>query len=161
MVENSLLKNSQSGVKRGIQRQLASPYTPQQNGVVERKNRTVVGLISSMLKDKSLPLELWGEAINTCVYVLNEFSTKSLQGKTPYEMSGKKPKLSHLRIFGSIVHVKTSGALEKLEDRSKEMVFLEYERGTKGYRCFNPTTHKVHLSRDVIFNEGHKWNFME
>ena len=75
--------------------------------------------------------------------------------------SGKKPKLSHLRIFGSIVHVKTSGALGKLEDRSKEMVFVGYERGTKGYRCFNPTTHKVHLSQDVIFDEGRKWNFME
>ena len=115
-----------------------------------------------MLKDKSLPLELWGEAINTCVYVLNRSSTKSLQGKMPDEMwSGKKPKLSHLRIFGSIVHVKTPGALGKLEDRSKEMVFVGYERGTKGYRCFNPTTHKVHLSRDVIFDEGRKWNFME
>ena len=59
------------------------------------------------------------------------------------------------------MHVKTPGALGKLEDRSKEMVFVGYKRGTKGYRCFNPTTHKVHLSRDVIFDEGHKWNFME
>ena len=148
--------------EKGIQRQLTTPYTPQQNGVVERKNRTVVGLIRSMLKDKSLPLELWGEAINTCVYVLNRSSMKSLQGKTPYEMwSEKKPKLSHLRIFGSIVHVKTPGALGKLEDMSKEMVFVGYERGTKGYQCFNPTTHKVHLSRDVIFDEGRKWKFME
>ena len=141
--------------EKGIQRQLTTPYTPQQNGVVERKNRTVVGLKRSMLKDKSLPLKLWGEAINTCVYVLNRSSTKSLQGKMPYEMwSGKKPKLIHLRIFGSIVHVKTPGALGKLEDRSKEMMFVGYERGTKGYRCFNPTTHKVHLSRDVTSMKG-------
>ena len=59
------------------------------------------------------------------------------------------------------MHVKTLGTLGKLEDRSKEMVFVGYERGTKGYRYFNPTTHKVHLSRDVIFDEGRKWNFME
>ena len=59
------------------------------------------------------------------------------------------------------MHVKTPGALGKLEDRSKEMVFLGYDRSTKGYWCFNPTTHKVHLSRNVIFNEGRKWNFME
>ena len=92
---------------------------------------------------------------------LESFSSLRSQ-QTPYEMwSGKKPKLSHLRIFGSIVHVKTPGALGKLEDRSKEMVFVGYERGTKGYRCFNPTTHKVYLSRDVIFDEGRKWNFME
>ena len=156
MVENSLLKNSQSGMKRKSFKGSSLVHIhPQQNGVVERKNRTVVGHIRSMLKDKSLPLELWGEAINTCVYVLNRSSTKSLQWKTPYVMwSGKKPKLSHLRIFGSIVHVKTPGALGKLEDRSKEMVFVGYERGAKGYRSFNPTTHKVHLSRDVIFEEG-------
>ena len=148
--------------EKGIRRQLTIPYTPQQNRVVERKNRTVVGLIRSVLKEKSLSLELWGEAINTCAYVLNRSSTKSSQEKTPYEMwSGKKPKLSHLRIFGLIVHVKTPGALGKLEDRSKEMVFVGYKRGTKGYRCFNPTTHKVHLSQDVIFEEGRKWNFME
>ena len=66
--------------------------------------------------------------------MLNRSLTKSLQEKTPYKMwSRKKPKLSHLRIFGSIVHVKTLGALGKLEDMSKEMMFLGYERGTKGY----------------------------
>ena len=58
------------------------------------------------------------------------------------------------------MHVKTRGALGKLEDRIKEMMFVGYERGTKGYRCFNPTTHKVYLSRDVIFEKGCKWNFM-
>ena len=120
---------------------------PQQSGVVERKNRTFVDLMRNMLKDKSLPLKLWGDSINTCLYVLNRSLTKSLQGKTSYEMwSGSKPKLSYLRIFGSIVHVKTPRFLGKLEDRSKEMVFLGYERGTKGYRCFKPITHKVHLS---------------
>ena len=83
MVENSLLKNSQSGVKRkAFKGNSLLHIRPQQNRVVERKNRTVVGLIRSMLKDKSLPLELWGEAINTCVYVLNRSSTKNLQGKT-------------------------------------------------------------------------------
>ena len=88
--------------------------------------------MKSTLKNKSLPLELWDEAINTCVHVLNRSSTKILQGKTPYEMwSRKKPKLSHLRIFGSIAHVKTLGALGNLEDRSKEMVFVGYERGLR------------------------------
>ena len=65
-----------------------------------------MGLVRSMLKDKSLPLKFWDEAISTCVYVMNRSSMKILQRKMPYEMwSGKKPKLSHLRIFGSIVHV--------------------------------------------------------
>ena len=83
-------------------------HTPQQNKIVERKNRTIVCRLRSMLEDKSLPLELWGDAINTCVYVLNRSSKKSLQGKTPYEMwREKKPQLSHLRILDLIVHVKT------------------------------------------------------
>ena len=76
---------------------------------------------------------------------------KSLQGKTPSKMwSGKKHKLSHIRIFGSIVHVKTPRDLEKLEYRSKEIVFMWHEKDTEGYQCFDPTTHKVHLSHDVI-----------
>ena len=113
-------------------------------------------LVRIMLKDKSLPHELWGEAINTFVYALTRSSIKSLQGKMSYEIwSGKKLKLSHLRIFSSILH------LGKLEDRSKEMIFLGSERDNKGYRYFNPTTHKVHLSRDVIFEERRKWNLME
>ena len=95
-----------------------------------------------MFKDKSLPLKLCGEAINTYLYELNTSSTKSLQGKTPYQMwSGKKPKQSHPRICRSIVHVKTLGDLGKLEDRSKEMVFGAYERCTRGFMCFNPTPH--------------------
>ena len=64
-------------------------------------------------------------------------------------------------MFSSIVHVKTPGALGKLEDRRKDMVFLGNERGTKGYWCFDPTTHKVRLSRDIIFVEECKWNFKE
>ena len=79
MVENSHLKNSQHEAKENdIQRQLTALHTPQQNGVVGRKNRTIMGLVKSMLKKKSLPLELWGEALNTCVYMLNRSSEKSL-----------------------------------------------------------------------------------
>ena len=163
MVENSLSNNSLTWCEEeGIQRQLTIPHTPQQNDVAERKKRTILGLVRSMLKDKSLPLEFWGEVINTCVYVLNWSSTNCLQGKIPSEMwSGKKPKLCHPRIFGSIVHVKNLEAFGKLEDRSKEMIFVGYKKGTKGYQCFDPTTHKVQLIRDVIFKEGCKWNFME
>ena len=69
----------------GIKRELTAPYSPQSNGVVERKNRTIMSCVRSMLKDKRLPLELWAEAINTCVYVLNRSFTKSLLDSTPYE----------------------------------------------------------------------------
>ena len=73
-------------VPHGIKRQLTAPYSPQRNGVVERKNRTIMSIVRSMLKDKQFPCELWGEAVSTVVYLLNRSSTHSLQGLTPYEI---------------------------------------------------------------------------
>ena len=85
-----------------------------------------------MLKEKELPLELWGEAVSTCVYVLNRSSTKGVKGKTPYKKwNGRKPNVSHLRIFGSVAFVKITGRLLKLEDRSKCMLFMGYELDQK------------------------------
>ena len=69
--------------ENGIKRQLTAPYSLQHNGVVERKNRTIMSCVRGMSKEKNLPLELWTEAVNTCVYVLNRFYTKSLKGETP------------------------------------------------------------------------------
>ena len=85
----------------GIKKELSAPYTPQQNGVVERNNRTIMGLVRSMLKEKHLPLELWGEVVSTCAYVLNRSSTKGVKGQTPYEKwNERKLNVSHLKIFG-------------------------------------------------------------
>ena len=115
-----------------------------------------------MLKEKELPLELWGEAVTTCVYVLNRSSTKGVKGKTLYKKwNGRKPSVSHLRIFGSIVFVKTTGRLSKLEYRSKCMMFMGYEAGSKAYRCLDPVTFKIHISRDVIFDEKKAFKFSE
>ena len=61
--------------------------------------------------------------------------------------------MSHLKIFGSMVFVKTTGRVSKLEDRSKCMLFMGYEAGSKAYRCLDPATFKIHISRDVIFDE--------
>ena len=148
--------------KSGIKKQLTAPYTPQQNGVVEKKNRTIMGLLRSMLKDKNLPLEIWGEAVSTCVYVLNGSSTKGVKGQTPYEKwNGRKPNVSHLKIFGLVVFVKTTGRLSKLEDRSKCMMFMGYEAGSKAYRCLDPATFKIHIIRDMIFDEKKFFKFSE
>jgi hypothetical protein len=114
-----------------------------------------------MLKSKGVPGRFWGEAVATVVYVLNRAPTKSLQGKTPYEAwYKKKPSVHHLRMFGCVVHVKNIGpGVSKLSDRSKPMVFLGYEPGTKGYRAFDPTTIKLHISRDVVFEEQRAWDW--
>jgi hypothetical protein len=66
----------------------------------------------------------------------------------------KKPSIQHLQTFGCVVHVKdTSPNLKKLEDRSRPMIFIRYELGSKAYRTYNPVTKKVHVSCDVVFSE--------
>ena len=67
--------------------------------------------------------------------------------------------MSHLRIFGSMAFVKTTGRLSKLEDRSKCMLFVGYEAGSKAYRCLDTATFKIHISRDVIFDEKKTFHY--
>ncbi|KAL6621206.1 hypothetical protein ACP70R_033638 [Stipagrostis hirtigluma subsp. patula] len=95
----------------GVQRQFTVPYSPQQNGVVERRNQTVVAMARALLKQRKLPAIYWGEAVTTAVYLLNRTPTKSLEGKTPYEAwHGRKPAVQHLRTFGCVVqHLRTFG----------------------------------------------------
>ena len=94
--------------------------------------------------------------MSTAIYLLSRAPTKSLKGRTPYEAwYNKKPKVHHLCTFGSVVYVKKVGpGISKLSDRSTKMVFIGYETGTKGYRVYDPVTKKLHISRDVIFEEG-------
>ena len=145
----------------GIHRQRTAPYSPQQNGVVERRNGTVVTAARSKLKAKGLPGRLWGEAVATAVYLLNRCPTKSVEGMTPFQAwHGKKPAVHHLRIFGCIAHVRnTSPHLKKLEDRSRKMIFIGYEARSKAYRAYDPTTNRVLVSRDIVFDEAAQWNW--
>ena len=92
----------------GIQQQFTVPHTPQQNGVTERKNRTLVECARSMIKGKNLSNDFWDEEISTAAYLKNRSPTKILEKKTPFEsFYGYKPKVSHLRIFGtkSFAHI--------------------------------------------------------
>ena len=86
----------------GIIQQFMVPSTPQQNGVAERKNRTLVECARSMLKGKNVSNGFWVEAISTAVYLKNRSLTKILDSKMPFEvLNGYKPEVGHLRIFGS------------------------------------------------------------
>jgi transposase InsO family protein len=148
-------------IEQGMRRQMTAPYTPQQNGVVECRNQTVIGTARCLLKSKSLPGWLWGEAVATTVYLLNISPTKALQGMTPFEgWYGKKPAVHHLCTFGCVVHVKiTAPNLKKLDDRSKPMVFISYELGSKTYRAYDPVAKRVHVTRDVVFDEQAQWDW--
>ena len=103
--------------KEGIQRELIAPHNPQQNGVIERKNRTIVGAARALLHDQGLPMHLWAEACNTTVHVQNHCPHRVLGMSTPEEaFIGKKPVVLHFNIFGLFfyVHV-TKDTRKKLE----------------------------------------------
>lgn len=147
--------------ERGMMHYLTAPYSPQQNGVVERRNQTIVSMAQSLLKSKDMPGTLWGEAVSTAVYILNRSPTKSVQGKTPYEAwHGRKPNIHHLRTFGCVAYAKVTKPNQgKLADRSVKTVMLGYEPGSKAYRLYDPSSKKVIVSRDVVFDESKQWDW--
>lgn len=147
--------------ENGIARQLTTPYSPQQNGVVERKNRTVLSTIRSMMKAMKLPLTFWAEAVKHAMYILNRVPTRALEGKTPYEaLYNRKPNLENLRIFGCSTYAKiTIPHLKKLDDRSIPMVYLGVEEGSKACRLYDPVGKKKHVSRDVKFMKMKPWDW--
>ncbi|KAL4376201.1 hypothetical protein GQ457_02G024740 [Hibiscus cannabinus] len=145
----------------GIRRPLTVPRSPQQNGIAERKNRTILNMARSMLKAKNMPKEFWAEAVSCAIYLSNRSPTKNVDNVTPQEAwSGRKPSVRHIRVFGSIAyaHVPDQGRL-KLDDRSSKYVFIGYDSNSKGYKLFNPSNGKIVISRDVEFDEQASWNW--
>ena len=147
--------------KHGVMRHLTAPYSPQQNGVVERRNRTLLEMTRSIIKHMSMPNCLWGEAIRHATYLINRVATRSLEGRTPYEaLKGRKPNLSHLKVFGCVCHARTETAgRRKLDDRSRALVHLGTEPGSKAYRLLDPLSKRIVVSRDVLFEEERAWNW--
>lgn len=145
--------------ERGVERQLTAPYSPQQNGVVERRNQSVVAMARCMMKAKKIPGYFWGEAVSTAVFILNRTMTRAVDGKTPYEVwHGERPAVHYFRTFGSVAHVKNNRPkLKKFDDRSTPAIFIGYEGGSKAYRCYDPVSKKVLISRDVVFDEAAQW----
>ncbi|XP_073019466.1 uncharacterized protein [Primulina eburnea] len=146
--------------EKGIQRQLTVRYSPQQNGVAERKNRTIVEMARSMMAGKGLPKSFWAEAINTTFYFLNRSPTKALPNKTPYEAwYRRKPQVQHLKVFGCIAYYHIpSQQREKFDKKGEKLIFIGYSDESKGFRFINPKTNKLIISRDVIFNEEQSWS---
>ncbi|GJV97681.1 zinc finger, CCHC-type containing protein [Tanacetum coccineum] len=149
--------------ENGIARQLTAPYSPQQNGVVERRNRTIMSTTRCMMKATNMPQKFWAEAVRHAIYILNSVPIKALEDITPYEaIKRRKPNLENLRVFGCIAYAKVpSQHLTKLDDRSTRMVYLGNEQGSKAYRLFDPTTQKICVSRDVKFKENETWDLKE
>lgn len=121
----------------------------------------MVEMARSLLKEKLLPCYFWGEAIRHSIYLLNRLPTRAVSGITPYEAwSGNKPHLGHIRVFGCLSHMRIPSVnMTKLDDRSKAVIHLGKEPGTKAYRLYDPVNKRVHVSRDVIFEEEKAWSW--
>ena len=142
---------------KGIKHEFTIPYSPQQNGVAERMNRTILDLAISMLHQTNLGLEFWAEAIATAVYIRNRSPTTRLKEKTPFECwFDQKPSVDHLRVFGckALVHVPSERQKSKLAKRSISCIFVGYPSDSKGYKIqFNPETKRMLRSNDALFFE--------
>ena len=112
-----------------------------------------------MLNEKDLPDFYWTEAVAIAVYIMNMTPTAVIHGMTPEERyTGRKPDISHLKIFGCIAYVHVPDELRsKLDPKAEKCIFIGYSLQQKGYRCSNPSTHKFTVSRDVVFDEMSSW----
>jgi hypothetical protein len=138
-----------------ISRQNTTPYTPKQNGFVERMNRTLMDKARSMLSGVGLTQELWVEAVDTKKYLLNMSPSSALINTTPHEVCwGKNPSVSHLKVFGydAFVHVPKEKR-SKLDKKVVNCIFVGYKEGMKGYKLWDPASRKTMYSQDVVFRE--------
>ena len=143
--------------ERGIRHELTVPHSPQQNGVSERMNRTLVESARSMIAHAGLSNIFWAEAISAAAYVRNRLPTTTLKEReTPYERwYGRKPDVNHFRVFGCMAYAHVPDCeRRKLDTKSKRMRFVGYSLTSKGYRLFDETNQKLYIRRDVEFNES-------
>jgi hypothetical protein len=139
-----------------IQLQHTVPCTPQQNGVVERKNRSLKEMTSCILHAKSLPQILWAKELNCETYIQNTSPHRSVKDKTPYEAwSGLKPEVAHFRIFSSCAWAQIPSKKRKaLDPRSTKYIFVGYPNGVKGYRLIDISLDQLIIERSVQFEES-------
>ena len=134
---------------------MTTPYNPQHNGVVERKNRTIMEVAQEMIHDQDLPMHLWEESSRTTVYVQSRTPHKILDNKTPEEvLFGKKPEVRHFRIFGCPVYTHIPKEKRtKLDPSRNKGIFLGYIESSKAYRIYFPGFKKIDICMDVNFDE--------
>ncbi|GJV35002.1 ribonuclease H-like domain-containing protein, partial [Tanacetum coccineum] len=155
--------------KKGIKREFSIARTPQQNGVAERRNKTLIEAARTMLADSKLPTTFWAEAVNTAFYVQNRVIIVKPHNKTPYELfRGRTPALSFMRPFGCHVTIlNTLDHLGKFDGKSDDGFFVGYSLTSKAFRVYNIRTRKVeenlHIrfleNKPIVTGDGPKWLF--
>ncbi|KAG8474442.1 hypothetical protein CXB51_034036 [Gossypium anomalum] len=158
MSENDMAELRKRGLldglckSEGIMRHLTVRHTPQQNGIAERMNRTIMENVRCMLSNANLPKSFWAEVASTACFLINRSPSVTIEKKTPQEVWSSNPaNYSDLKIFECPAYAHVDN--EKLEPRSIKYVFLGYKAGVKGYKLWCPENRKVVISRDVVFDE--------
>ncbi|KAI3762817.1 hypothetical protein L1987_53258 [Smallanthus sonchifolius] len=127
-------------LKKGIHQEFSAPYTPQQNGVAERKNRTLIDTTRTMLSDAKLLITFWAEAVNTACHVLNRVLVEKRHNKTSYELiNNRPPKLGYLIPFGSpcSLLLQHKDRQSKFHAKAVEGIFLGYVANSPCKRVYN------------------------
>jgi hypothetical protein len=141
-------------LEHGIDKQFSAPHVPQQNGVMERKNHTLVEMTRTMLDEHRTRRSFWADAISIACYISNRIFLRSILYLTPFELRfGHMPSVSHLRPFGCKCFVLKCGNLDKFESRSFDGILLGYTAHGRSYRVYNLDTNTVVESCDVTFDE--------
>ncbi|GJS09118.1 putative ribonuclease H-like domain-containing protein [Tanacetum coccineum] len=150
------LRNPTNAKSKGIKREYSNARIPQQNGVAERKNRTLIVAARTMLADSFLPNTFWAEAVSTTCYVLNRVLVTKPQNKTPYELiTGKIPIISYIRLFGCHMTIlNTIEHLGKFEEKSDEGFLVGYSLNSKAFRVYNLETKRVEENLHTNFLEN-------
>ena len=140
--------------ERGTIFQHTCAYTPQQNGVVERKHCHLLNVARALRFQANLPLQFWGESVQTSCYLINRLPTPLLSHKSPYELLNHTlPNYFTLRVFGCLCYATNLTPDHKLDCRARRCIFIGYPHGQKGYRVYDLESKKFFTSRDVTFHE--------
>nr|KYP36170.1 Retrovirus-related Pol polyprotein from transposon TNT 1-94 [Cajanus cajan] len=145
---------------KGIKHQTSCTYTPQQNGLAERKNRQLLEVVRASLFDMNVPSHYWGEAVLSAAYLINRTPSSVLGFLTPQQKLETFFSIPHVmnlepRVFGCTAYVHVPKKLRsKLDPCAKKCIFVGYSDVQKGYRCFDPQTHKMHVTLEVSFRES-------
>ncbi|PKU77483.1 Retrovirus-related Pol polyprotein from transposon TNT 1-94 [Dendrobium catenatum] len=139
----------------GIQHQITCPYTPQQNGVAERKHRHFLETMRALLFNANLPTSLWVDTLFTAVYLINRLPSHITNNYSPYEiLYNRPPSYQSLRVFGCLCYPWfPTQVAHKFSPRSEPCIFLGYAAQTKGYKCLAIKSNRVYTSRHVHFHE--------
>jgi len=142
--------------ENGIIQLFSTPYTPQQNGRIERLNRVLIETATSLLKDAKLSKRFWEDAISTASYIYNRFPHKGINNKIPYEVLYKKPiNYNNMKVFGCrVVFIIPKQFRQKFENHALPGIFLGYTNNSNAFKVFDITHNKVIISRVVEFFEN-------